>query len=730
MSSVRTERTDSPAASPGPRGASWASGLPDALRAAGVLSGDVLFLQVNFDALGPMEAGAADVETYRLVLAAVREVVGSDGTILVPTYTFSFCRQEEFDPAATPTTGGPWSPAAGFLEYFRRQPGVVRSMDPIHSVAGQGPAARELLEDVAPTCFGAGSVFQRVVERDAVVCMLGLGLDEATVRHHSEEVAGVPFRYRKLFTGVIRRDGVAARQGWVYNVRILADNGFPDGRRLAERSLAKGIARSVRVGAGALVAVRSRALHELTLELLAADPWSTARGPAGDPAALEAGRVGGGVPPVALRPDAGMREMIDALWALPRDIVSDGYDAALAALGTQVPMTVHEIPSGAECWSWIVPEKWTCHEAWLETLDGRRVFSYADNPLHVVSYSLPFDGEVTREQLLGHLHVHPRLPDAIPFVFKYYEKDWGLCCSRAQRDALRDARYRVRIRTTFSLGTLKVGDVVVQGETDQTVVLCAHLCHPGMVNDDLTGVVVGVDVMRALLAGPRPRYTYRLLIVPETIGSIAYLSRHPDTISRMAGGIFLEMLGRNAPHGLQLSMAGDAEIDRSCARVLAERDPSGWTTSFRSLAGNDERQFNAPGVRVPMLSLTRQLRPDHPDAPYREYHSSEDTPALVPPGCLEASRDLVLEMLRAFDHGDVPVNAYAGEICCSRYGIHVDFAEDPAGHKALFDVLFLIDGTRSVATIAERCGVPEASVRGIVEQLRDRGLVRRAGHGP
>ncbi len=129
-----------------------------------------------------------------------------------------------------------------------------------------------------------------------------------------------------------------------------------------------------------------------------------------------------------------MGQIIDSLWRLPRDIVSNGYDAALRALATQLPMTIHEYPTGMEAWTWVVPEKWTCHEAYLETLDGRRLFSYADHPLHVVSYSLPFEGVVSREELLAHLHAHPRIPDAVPFIFKYYERDWGLCCSQLQRE--------------------------------------------------------------------------------------------------------------------------------------------------------------------------------------------------------------------------------------------------------------------------------------------------------
>lgn len=688
--------------------------LTAALQAAGVRQGDVLFVQ----------AGFAERHDPAAILAALRAAVGEAGTILVPTYTFSFCRGEVFDPRETPTPGGPWSPDAAFLEYFRTRPGVARSSDPIHSVAGEGPDAAAILDNVAATCFGSGSVFARLVERNALIVMLGLGLDEATLRHHSEEVAGVPFRFRKLFTGRIRDGERLRRQGWVYNVRILADNGFPDGERLTERAFATGIARRFPFADEDVTVVRARPFHELTRQLIAADPWATGRGPAGDPVALEEARVGGGGAAVALPARASMRDMIDALWRLPRDIVSDGYDRALAALATQVPMRVHEYPSGTECWSWIVPEKWTCHEARLEQLDGTVLLSYGANPLHVVSYSLPFEGEVTRAELLEHLHVHPRLPDAIPFVFKYYERDWGLCCSRTLRDSLQDERYRVVIRTTSSYGTLKVGEVVVPGESGETFVLCAHLCHPGMVNDDLTGVVVGVDVMRALLAGPRPKHTWRFLIVPETIGSIAWLSHNERLIAGMKGGLFLEMLGRDIPHALQRSFNGSTSVDELLAETLATHDSRGWVAAFRELAGNDERQFNAPGVRVPMLALSRQLPASDPDFPYREYHSSADTPDRVPEGRLEESRDLVLRMVEALDRESWPSLRHPGEVFCSRYGINVDFAADPAAHKALFDVLFLLDGTRTEAAIAAECEVALSTVRGIVAQLRAHGLLR------
>ena len=426
---------------------------------------------------------------------------------------------------------------------------------------------------------------------------------------------------------------------------------------------------------------------------------------------------------IALPEEASMKEMIDALWYLPRDLVSDGFDAALGALGTQVPITVHEYPTGTECWTWIIPEKWGCQEAYLEKLDGTRLFSYADHPLHVVSYSLPFEGEVSREELFKHLHVHPKIPDAIPFRYKYYERDWGLCCSQELKRSLTDDRYRVVIKTSSGPGTLKVGEVVVPGESEESIVLCAHLCHPAMANDDLSGVVVGVDVMRELIKQPRRRYTYRYLILPETIGSAAYLSHNEALIPAMKGGLFLEMVGLENPHVLQLSFDGATEVDQCFSLTVSENGRENWTAAFRSVIRNDERQFNAPGVRVPMLSLSRVLPPASSDWPYREYHSSHDTPGLVSIQRLEETRDLVLRMIDTLEHNTVPMNRFKGEIFASRYGLHIDPEIDPVARKLFFDAVNLIDGTRSLAEIAATCGISFSQARQIVDKLAEHGLV-------
>jgi len=421
-----------------------------------------------------------------------------------------------------------------------------------------------------------------------------------------------------------------------------------------------------------------------------------------------------------------MIELINELWYLKRDLVSDDYDRALYRLAQEVDgrMRIHEYPTGEPCWTWRVPEKWTCQEAYLETLDGRRLIDVANHPLHVVSYSIPFEGIVSRQALLEHLHVHPHLRQAIPFVFKYYQRDWGLCTTQELRETLSEQNYRVVIRTSFEPGLLKVGEVVIPGESEESFALVAHLCHPAMVNDDLSGVVVGLEVARALLAGAKPHYTYRLLILPETIGSVAYLSHNEALIPNMAGGLFLEMLGNDSPHALQGSFQPGSQADRCLTTALRGLDTQGYTAPYRTVINNDERQFNAPGVRVPMLSISRVERRDSPTWPYPEYHSSLDTPAIISAERLEASKQLVLGLLQAWENNQYAVNNFKGEIFCSGYGIWVDYRLNPEGHRRLFEIMERCDGEHTIADIASELEIPFQAVQEITHTLNEKGLVR------
>lgn len=424
-----------------------------------------------------------------------------------------------------------------------------------------------------------------------------------------------------------------------------------------------------------------------------------------------------------------MLDLIDSVWRLPRDLVSDGYDAALAAFAERLPMRVHEFPTGTECWGWIIPQRWHCHEAYIETLDGERLVSYDECPLHVASYSQPVDQIVEREELLRHVRTHPVVPDAIPFHYLYYDQDWAFCLTETTADRLDRDRYHVVIRSEFTGGALKVGEVILPGRSRRTVVLCAHIDHPHQVNDGLVGAAVGMEVMRRLMEREELEYTYRLLLVPENIGSAAYLSRHEHLIPEMCGGIFLEMLGLDRPLFLQQSSDPAGVFDRVCLEALREVDADLRVGDFLRVVTNDERQFNGPGVRVPMVSLSRVERPFLEGPVFPEYHSHLDDMRFVSESRLEHACRAVLNIVDRWERTPIPYGRFRGEPFLKRYGIEFDFVQDPDQSQALFETLFLLDGRHTITDIARAVGMSANQIDTMVREFDRKGLVELLGAG-
>ncbi len=251
--------------------------------------------------------------------------------MLLPTFSFSFYRNEDFDSQATPSIQGAWSSSAGVSRVLPQPPGVVRSADPIFSVAGLGPRAEELLTRLPNTSYGKDCLHERLVKAGGKICGIGVGLAEAPFLHYVEEAVGVPFRYKKLFTGRIGQNGKLSKQGWISSVPIQAANGLPDGTRLEKMARSEGRCRVADVGLGEVVSIDCRSFYELISREIARDRVDYR------PGTGRLTRSNSRMPgpsdkdtSIQLPENASMEELISALWRLPRDIVSDGYDAALA----------------------------------------------------------------------------------------------------------------------------------------------------------------------------------------------------------------------------------------------------------------------------------------------------------------------------------------------------------------------------------------------------------------
>lgn len=409
-------------------------------------------------------------------------------------------------------------------------------------------------------------------------------------------------------------------------------------------------------------------------------------------------------------------KLINDLWFKRRDIVSDGFDESLEYISKMIPLKIHKVPTGTKCWTWEVPEKWSVREAYIEDLEGNRVLDLKNHPLHVVSYSLPIDKIISKEELLKHLHTSPERPEAIPFEFKYYERDWGFCIQNCKLKEFTKDKYKVFIDSDFKNGDLKIGDYTIKGKVDKTIVLVAHLCHPAQANDDLAGVAILVDIAKEISKKDN-YYTYKFLFVPETIGSIAYLSQNENIISKLECGIFLEMLGNNNVHCLQLTRQGDTRLDKITKYVMKRKLKNFKESPFRTIVANDEIVFNGPGVNIPMISISRY--------PYPEYHTSDDNPDIISEERLEESKSLVLEVLRIIDSDYVPKRQFKGPIFLSKYGLWVDWRVNQELSRNLEKIMLSLEGDKTVFDIAEELNMDFNDVLDFVNKLEKFELVSK-----
>lgn len=233
--------------------------------------------------------------------------------------------------------------------------------------------------------------------------------------------------------------------------------------------------------------------------------------------------------------------LFDELLPLCRSISGKGYDQSLAILSRYIPFTIEEYPSGSKAFDWTVPPRWELERAVLKDSQGNVLLDSDVSALYVLNYSEPFSGRVSKQELEEHLYSDATRPDLVPYVMSYYKPRWGFCLSHKQRqELLKDDFYEVDIRTRKVQGAIKVGVCELKGKSDRIVQFSSYLCHPNMLNNELSGPIALVYLYQLLRAYPEREYTYRFVINPETIGSICYLSRHYEELKeRLEYGVVL-----------------------------------------------------------------------------------------------------------------------------------------------------------------------------------------------
>lgn len=415
--------------------------------------------------------------------------------------------------------------------------------------------------------------------------------------------------------------------------------------------------------------------------------------------------------------------LAEELFPICRSITGAGLRQTLRRLRDQIStLTIHEVPSGTPCFDWTVPNEWTIREAYIEGPDGRRIVDFSDSNLHVVNYSCPVDAVFSLEDLRPHLHSIPEMPGAIPYVTSYYKERWGFCLPHKVLQSLAPGKYRAKIDSSISPGSLTYGEVILPGTSSNEVFLSTYVCHPSLANNELSGPVVATEILKWLSALPSRRYTYRAVFLPETIGSVAYLSRNLDILkANVVAGFNVTCVGDDRHYSYLPSRNGKTLADRAALHALKHHAGAEKYLTYTFLdRGSDERQYCSPGVDLPIASLMRSKYGEYP-----EYHTSLDNLDLITETGLSGSIALLAKALTAIENNTVYRTTVLCEPQLGRRGLYPTLGTRAGSTsvRTLMNVLAYADGSHDLLSIAELLSVPVWDLKSATDLLVTHGLL-------
>lgn len=409
------------------------------------------------------------------------------------------------------------------------------------------------------------------------------------------------------------------------------------------------------------------------------------------------------------------------LYPICRSITGNGVRDTLSRIARRAPLEVHEVPTGTRVFDWTVPREWNISAAFIRDSSGRKIVDFSRSNLHVVSYSVPIRRKMDLAELKAHIHTLPDQPDLIPYRTSYYSETWGFCMSHRQLETLQDETYEVVIHSSLEEGSLTYGEHLHPGETDDEVLLSAHVCHPSLANDNCSALAV-LTHLAEQMSRIQTRYSYRFLFAPGTIGAITWLARNEDKVGRIKHGLVVSCVGDGGGPTYKKSRRGDAEIDRAMAHVLRYSGLQPAILPF-SPYGYDERQFCSPGFDLPVGLFQRGRF-----GAFSEYHTSADNLDFVSAQHLETSYRILAAALGVLEGNRTLRNIQPRcEPQLGKRGLYNAIGGDKdaaAANLAVLWVLNLSDGRHTLLDIAERAEIPFASVQGVADVLRREGLLQ------
>ncbi len=418
------------------------------------------------------------------------------------------------------------------------------------------------------------------------------------------------------------------------------------------------------------------------------------------------------------------------LFGINRSITGQGVRKTLSIIKKEFKLLkIKQVKCGTRVFDWKIPKEWNVKKAYIEDKNKKKIIDIRNNNLHLISYSIPIKKTLNKQEILKHLHSIKKKPSAIPYITSYYKKYWGFCVSENYKKRFKKIyknkdKFKVVIDSSFnSNGNLNYGELVLKGKSKKEILISTYICHPSMANNELSGPIVSMALIK-YFKKKKLNKTLRFLFVPETIGSITYINKNLKSLkSNVIGGYNLSCIGDEKKHSCMLTKYGNTISDYALIDAYKKLKLKFTKYSFLK-RGSDERQFNSPGVDLPIASIFRSKYGE-----YKEYHTSLDNFKLVTikglTGGYKVAKTSIENLLKKI----IPKNILLCEPQMSKRDLYPTLSNFFSINKhhefsrSVMDFLQYSDGTNDLKKISNIIGVSFERVNKIYILLKKHKLV-------
>ena len=319
------------------------------------------------------------------------------------------------------------------------------------------------------------------------------------------------------------------------------------------------------------------------------------------------------------------------LFNINRSITGKGTLKTLKIIKQNLSgLKIGKFRSGTKVFDWTIPPEWNVSDAYILDKNSKKIVDIKKNNLHLVGYSLPVNKVMSKKDLSKKLHSISNQPNAIPYLTSYYKKKWGFCITdnfrkKYEKKYKDQDKFKVVIKSSFKKkGFLNYGEFLIPGKSKKEILISTYICHPSMANNELSGPIVSMLLINFFRKYKNLDKSLRFLFIPETIGSIAYLSKNLQMLkNNVIGGFNLSCIGDERQHSCMFSKYKNTQSDLAIIEAYKTLKIKYKIYPFTE-RGSDERQYNSPGVDLPIASIFRTKYNEFP-----EYHTSLDNFKLV-----------------------------------------------------------------------------------------------------